>query len=105
MGRSRAALHTEGVEHRRLAPDHALRTLPAGQAVVIYGSMAPLRVTLRPWYADPTLSERARQHGDLVAPAGVPSWAAPIPPDAIPADASIAANAPGALASSTGDGE
>ncbi|MDP9021505.1 MAG: TraG/TraD/VirD4 family protein [Actinomycetota bacterium] len=80
---------TQGVEHRRLAPDHAMRTLPNGQAVVIYGSMAPLRVSLRPWYADPTLSARARRNGNPVAPAGVPSWAAPIPADDMAADGSL----------------
>jgi type IV secretion system protein VirD4 len=38
---------TEGVEHRRLMPDHEVRAMPQGQAVLIYGALAPTRVRLR----------------------------------------------------------
>jgi type IV secretion system protein VirD4 len=42
-----------------LAPD-ALRRLDPGTTVLVYGSLPPARLTLRPWWADPGCSARAR---------------------------------------------
>ncbi len=44
---------------RRLAPPDALRRVPPGRAVLVYGDLPPARLALRPWYADPGLRARA----------------------------------------------
>jgi type IV secretion system protein VirD4 len=36
---------------RRLMPPEELRCLPRGQAVLVYGTLPPVRVRLRPWWA------------------------------------------------------
>ena len=36
---------------RRLLPPEALRCLPRGRAVLVYGSLPPARLQLRPWWA------------------------------------------------------
>ncbi|MGO8875296.1 MAG: type IV secretory system conjugative DNA transfer family protein [Acidimicrobiales bacterium] len=41
---------TEAASVRRVAPSAVLRTLSAGEAVVVYGSLPPARVALRPYY-------------------------------------------------------
>jgi type IV secretion system protein VirD4 len=46
--------------HRRLLPPEALRRLPAGNGVLVYGSLPPVRLSLRPWFADPVLAARGR---------------------------------------------
>ncbi|MGA3354013.1 MAG: type IV secretory system conjugative DNA transfer family protein [Acidimicrobiales bacterium] len=50
---------TEAVTVQALAPPGWLRQLPAGEAVLVYGSFPPARLGLRPFYADPVLSGRA----------------------------------------------
>jgi len=45
---------------RRLLPPEALRQLPPGTGVLVYGSLPPVHLALRPWFDDPLLSERAR---------------------------------------------
>lgn len=45
---------------RRLLPPEALRRLPSGTGVLVYGSLPPVQLALRPWFDDPLLSERAR---------------------------------------------
>jgi type IV secretion system protein VirD4 len=45
------------VRRRLLAPD-ALRRLPPGSGVLVYGALAPARVRLRPWWDDPVLAAR-----------------------------------------------
>jgi type IV secretory pathway TraG/TraD family ATPase VirD4 len=37
---------------RRLLPPEALRCLPRGRAVLVYGTLPPVRLQLRPWWAD-----------------------------------------------------
>ena len=37
---------------RRLLPPEELRCLPRGQAVLVYGTLPPARLRLRPWWAD-----------------------------------------------------
>ncbi|MBV9310152.1 MAG: type IV secretory system conjugative DNA transfer family protein, partial [Solirubrobacterales bacterium] len=49
--------------HRRrplLAPE-ALRQLPDGQALLLYGRLAPTRIQLRPWFADRRLRRLAKR--------------------------------------------
>jgi len=55
-GRSR----TDTVAHRRLAPADALRRIPPGQAVLVYGHLPPALVSLRPWFEEPELGRRVR---------------------------------------------
>ena len=45
---------------RRLAPPDALRRIAPGHAVLVYGDLPPVRLRLRPWFADPVLGARAR---------------------------------------------
>ena len=47
---------TESTVSKRLASVDMLRRILPGRAVVIYGHLPPVRVTLRPWFADRTLS-------------------------------------------------
>ena len=45
---------------RRLAPPDALRRIEPSHAVLVYGDLPPIRLRLRPWFADPVLGARAR---------------------------------------------
>ena len=46
---------------RLLAPD-ALRRLPPGTGVLVYGALPPVRLSLRPWFADPVLATGPARH-------------------------------------------
>ena len=50
---------TEAVSVQALAPPGWLRQLPAGEAVLVYGSLPPARLALRPYFDDPVLAGRA----------------------------------------------
>jgi type IV secretion system protein VirD4 len=50
---------TEAVSVQALAPPGWLRQLPPGEAVLVYGSLPPARLALRPFFADGLLAERA----------------------------------------------
>lgn len=43
---------SSAIAFRRLAPADELRRVPPGQAVLVYGHLPPVRLRLRPWYAD-----------------------------------------------------
>jgi hypothetical protein len=43
-----------------LLPPEALRQLPRGTALLLYGERPPARLTLVPWWAEPKLAARAR---------------------------------------------
>ena len=58
---------TEGPHTRRLIPDHAIRAMPGGRALLLYGSTPPAELWLRPWYRDRELTLRAG-----ATPAGIP---------------------------------
>lgn len=51
---------TSSSVQRRLLPPEELRRLPASAGVLVYGSLPPVRLALRPWFDDPVLSARAR---------------------------------------------
>jgi type IV secretory pathway TraG/TraD family ATPase VirD4 len=51
---------TQAPVRRRLLPPEALRQLPRGTAVLVYGERPPARLTLVPWWDDRTLAARAR---------------------------------------------
>jgi type IV secretion system protein VirD4 len=44
---------------RPLAPGDALRRIPAGSGVLVYGDLPPVRLRLRTWFDDPWLRSRA----------------------------------------------
>jgi type IV secretion system protein VirD4 len=50
---------TEAVTVRALAPPGWLRQLPPGEAVLVYGSLPPARIALRPFFSDRELANRA----------------------------------------------
>lgn len=50
---------TDGVHSRRLAPDHALRAMPEGEGLLIYGSTPSTQLRLRPWYQERKLTQRS----------------------------------------------
>ncbi len=49
---------------RRLLPADALRRMPRGTAVLLYGSLPPARIRLRPWFEDPALARRSGRAAD-----------------------------------------
>jgi type IV secretion system protein VirD4 len=50
---------SSAVAFRRLAPADALRRIPPGQGLLIYGHLPPVRLRLRPWYDNRRLRARA----------------------------------------------
>lgn len=48
---------------RRLLPPEELRCLPRGRAVLVYGTLPPARLRLRPWWAD-----KRRNENEAAAP-------------------------------------
>jgi type IV secretory pathway TraG/TraD family ATPase VirD4 len=64
---------TEGIQYRRLAPDQALRSMPEGDRLLVYGALPPARLQLRPWFRDHALTQvrsSRRDHLTSVTPAG-----------------------------------
>lgn len=63
-GQEGRASTTQSTTYRSLAPAHTLRQAEPGSAVLIYGSLPPARIRLRPWFADRHLRElaNAREH-------------------------------------------
>jgi type IV secretion system protein VirD4 len=51
---------TTSTHRRRLLPPEALRQLPRGTGVLIYGERPPIRLRLLPWWDDPALAGRVR---------------------------------------------
>jgi type IV secretion system protein VirD4 len=54
-GERGSATRTRGTRTRRLAPADAVRGIPPGEAILVYGHLPPARLRLRPWYRDRTL--------------------------------------------------
>ena len=59
VDRAGAASTTRGRAERRLAPAATLRRIEPGEAVLLYGHLAPVRLALRPYYAAGELRRRA----------------------------------------------
>jgi type IV secretion system protein VirD4 len=59
-GGSGGASTTRSTSTRRLAPPDALRRIPTGEGVLVYGGLPPARLRLRTWFDDPRLAARAR---------------------------------------------
>jgi len=60
-GQEGRASTTESTTYRSIAPAHVLRQARPGSAVLIYGSLPPAQVQLRPWFADRHLTRLARR--------------------------------------------
>jgi len=58
-GQEGRASTTQSTAYRALAPAHTLRQAEPGTAVLIYGSLPPARISLRPWFADRHLRQLA----------------------------------------------
>jgi type IV secretion system protein VirD4 len=52
---------TDSRSHRPLTPPHLLREAPAGTAVLVYGTLPPAQISLRPWYSDAGLRRLVEQ--------------------------------------------
>jgi len=50
---------TRSTSSRRLVAPDALRRIPTGEGVLVYGGLPPARLQLRTWYDDPGLAARA----------------------------------------------
>ncbi|MGD9734942.1 MAG: type IV secretory system conjugative DNA transfer family protein [Solirubrobacterales bacterium] len=48
---------TEGDTYRDLAPAHVLRQNAEASALLVYGSLPPTTISMRPWFREPTLME------------------------------------------------
>jgi type IV secretion system protein VirD4 len=59
-GQEGRASTTQSTTYRSLAPAHVLRQAAAGSAVLIYGSLPPVQIRLRPWFQDKHLSQLVR---------------------------------------------
>lgn len=64
---------TTSTVRRRLLPPEALRRLPAGGGVLVYGALPPARLALRPWFADPVLAARGRARSRATVRGGGPA--------------------------------
>jgi type IV secretion system protein VirD4 len=51
---------TESTHYRALAPANLLRQMQPGRGLLIYGHLAPARLTLRPWHQDRKLQKIAQ---------------------------------------------
>jgi type IV secretion system protein VirD4 len=59
---SGGATRSSGSRRRPLLAAEALRQLPEGQALLVYGRLAPVRIRLRLWFRDRRLRRLARQN-------------------------------------------
>jgi type IV secretion system protein VirD4 len=69
-GRAGERSTTVSVQRRPLLSAGSLRRLPPGTGVLIYGSLPPVRVALRPWWANPELARRSGRGPTPVASDG-----------------------------------
>jgi type IV secretory pathway TraG/TraD family ATPase VirD4 len=55
---------TEHATDVRLAPIDYLRQMPAGDAIVLYGNLPPIRLRTTPWFADRELRQAGWSDSD-----------------------------------------
>lgn len=60
---------SEHKTYRRAAPADVIRRLPDNEALLVYGSLLPAHVQLRPWFRDRSLRALAKRP-DLIQPEG-----------------------------------
>ena len=58
---------TRSTRYRSLLPPNALRQMRSGEALLIYGQLPPVKLTLRPWFRDGALA-RLGSGSDTTAP-------------------------------------
>lgn len=58
---------TESDTYRDLTPAPLIREQPEGRAILIYGSLPPARIALRPWYRDRKLKELAKPESPVLS--------------------------------------
>jgi type IV secretion system protein VirD4 len=63
-GEKGRASSTEGSTYRDLAPANVVRGAPPGRALLVYGHLPPARLSLRPWFDEPDLSNLAEGRSD-----------------------------------------
>ena len=56
---------TESIQYRSLLPSHAVRQMTAGEALLIYGTLRPARLSLRPWFQDRSLRSKVPLNGGV----------------------------------------
>ncbi len=67
---------SSAIAFRRLAPTDELRRIPPGDAVLIYGHLPPIRLRLRPWFANRRLRAQVNlPRSDAAPPLSVTSTA------------------------------
>ena len=59
---------TRSSSSRRLAPPHALRRIPPGEGVLVYGGLPPAWLRLRTFFDDPVLAGRASGSNPRISP-------------------------------------
>jgi type IV secretion system protein VirD4 len=69
-GQEGRASTTQSTTYRSLAPAHVLRQAEPGSAVLIYGSLPPARIRLRPWFSDRRLRALAQTKSPSVEAGG-----------------------------------
>ncbi|MGD9734731.1 MAG: type IV secretory system conjugative DNA transfer family protein [Solirubrobacterales bacterium] len=57
------ASRTRGTRTQRLAPADAVRGIPPGEAILVYGHLPPARLRLRPWYRERSLRRASAGKG------------------------------------------
>lgn len=60
-GERGGATRTRGTRTRRLAPADAVRGVPPGEAILVYGHLPPAGIRLRPWYRERSLRRLTRK--------------------------------------------
>lgn len=78
---------TESTEHRPLSPADALRRLPPGHGLLLYGHLPPARLQLRQWFKDRSLRQLAS--GEAIEEATSPAAG-----DTVPAPLTLATTWP-----------
>jgi type IV secretion system protein VirD4 len=63
---------TTSSQWRRLAPAEAVRQIPSGRGVLVYGNLPPVRLRLRPWYSNQKLRHAAGLSGTWLRPSERP---------------------------------
>jgi type IV secretion system protein VirD4 len=71
---------TRSPVRRRLAAPDALRRIPVGEGVLVYGGLPPTRLRLRSWLDDPALRARAELRAPAVSPGPPAAMAVPVRP-------------------------
>jgi type IV secretory pathway TraG/TraD family ATPase VirD4 len=67
-GRRGERSSTRSTGYRSLLPPNALRQMRPGQALLVYGTLPPAKLALRPWFQDRTLRGLAEATPEVTRP-------------------------------------